>query len=151
MRKFLILLFFSILITSCKVNEAPEFIAVDNIQVVDATTEKLILSADAHFKNPNDVGGKLSTENIVVYVNEVETAKIMTEEFEVPAKEDFTIPLVAEVPTDSILSDKSIGGLLASLFSEKLQVRYKGDIKYKVFGFSSTYSIDQSEEVKIKL
>ena len=139
------------MLLSCTVNEAPEFIGLDNIEIRDASGKFINVTADAHFKNPNSIGGKLKTKGIKIYVNDVEMATIVSEEFEVPSKADFKIPLMADIPTDSLFSDKSIGGLLGSLFSESLKVRYKGDIKYKVFGFSYTYPIDQTENVKIKL
>ena len=78
-------------------------------------------------------------------------ASVSTESFEVPAKKEFSIPLKTKVPTDSLFSNKSIGGLISSLFSKKVKVQYKGDIKYKVLGFSYTYNIDKTEDVKIKL
>jgi len=77
-------------------------------------------------------------------------ASVSTESFKVPAKKEFSIPLRADVPTDSLFSDKSLSGLLGSIFSKKLVVQYKGDIKYKVFGFSHAYAVDETEDVKIK-
>ena len=138
-------------LVGCTVNEKPEFIGLENIKIQDASEKYINVTADAHFRNPNSIGGKLKTKGIKVYVNDVEMATIVSEEFKVPSKNDFKIPLMAEIPTDSLFSDKSIGGLLGSLFRESLKVRYQGDIKYKVFGFSYTYPIDQTEMVKIKL
>ena len=68
-----------------------------------------------------------------------------------PAKKDFTIPLTAKISTDSLYSNNNLGGLLGSLFSKKIKVQYKGDIKYKVFGFSHTYAVDKTEDIKLKL
>ena len=100
--------------------------------------------------NPNDIGGELQTDEIKVFVNNNEMASVSTENFEVPAKKEFSIPLKTHVPTDSIFSNKNLGGLIGSLFSRQVKVQYKGDIKYKVFGFSHTYSVDVTENVKIK-
>jgi hypothetical protein len=77
-------------------------------------------------------------------------ASVSTENFNVPAKKEFSIPLKAHVPTDSIFSDKNLSGLIETLLTKTLKVQYKGDINYKVLGFSSTYNIDKTEEVKIK-
>ena len=151
MKKIILLLTLVMLIFSCSVNEKPEFIGVENIKIKDADLLTVQITADATFRNPNDIGGKLSTESIKVFVNTVEMATLVSEEFKVPAKENFSIPLEVEIPTDSIFSNKSIGGLIGSLFSQKLKVQYKGDIKYKVLGFSHRYEVDKTEEVKIKL
>lgn len=136
---------------SCTVNKKPEFIGVENIKVLESTSKYITITAEALFINPNDVGGEIQTDEIKIFVNENEMSTVSTELFEVPAKKEFSIPLKANIPTDSLFSNKSIGGLIGSLFSKKIKVQYKGDIKYKVFGFSSTYAVDKTEDIKIKL
>ena len=85
-----------------------------------------------------------------LFVNDNEMASVSTESFKVPAKKEFTIPLKTKVPTDSVFSNKSIVGLIGSLFSKKVKVQYIGDITYRALGFSYTYNIDKTEDVKIK-
>lgn len=143
-------LFFTLLF-NCTVNEQPEFIGLENIKVVNSTMKSITLKADALFINPNDVGGILKTDNLKVYINDTEVATVVSDEFNVPSKENFTVPLIVAVATDSILDNKSLGGLLGSLISQKLEVQYKGEIKYKVLGYSSTYTVDETQNVKIKL
>ena len=150
-RRFAILLTITSLFLSCSVNEKPEFIGVENIKVLESTSSYVTLTADALFINPNDIGGELRTDAIKVYVNDNEMASVSTESFKVPAKKEFTIPLKANISTDSILSGKNIGDLIGSLFSKKMKVQYKGDIKYKVLGFTHTYEVDKTETIKIKL
>ncbi len=135
---------------SCTVKEAPEFIGVSNIKVAASTKTYITLKGDAMFKNPNDIGGKLKTDEIKVFVNGNQMATIATENFDVPAKKEFTIPLKVNIPTDSIFSNKNISGLIGSIFSKKIEVKYKGEIKYTIFGFSESYTIDEVENIKIK-
>ena len=151
MRRALILLTIFVLVLSCTVNEKPEFVGVENLKVRDASTKIIYVTADAHFRNPNSIGGTLKTDGIKVFVNDVEMTTIVSEEFDVPAKDDFTIPLEAGIPADSLFSDKGLEGLIGSLFSKPMKVRYKGDITYKILGFSYDYPIDATDEVKIKL
>lgn len=136
---------------SCTVKEAPVFVSVKNIEVLEANENFLLLKGDALFKNPNDIGGKLQADGIKVFVNGNEMATISSESFKVPAKNEFTIPLKVEIPTDSIFSNNNLSGLIGSLFSKKMKVQYVGEIKYKVFGFSHSYNVDETETVKIKL
>ena len=150
MKKLIILSTLVITFISCSVKEKPEFLRVENIKVLESTSKTITLTADALFMNPNDIGGELRTDGIKVIVNGNEMASVSTESFKVPAKKEFSIPLRADVPTDSLFSDKSLSGLLGSIFSKKLKVQYKGDIKYKVLGFSHTYAVDETEDVKIK-
>ena len=150
MKKFIILLTAMLTILSCSVKEKPEFLRVDNIKVDDSNSKFITLTADAYFLNKNDISGELKTDEIKVFVNNNQMATVTTESFKVPAKKEFSIPLKANVPTDSLFSDKSLSGLLGSLLSQKMKVQYKGQIKYKVFGFSHTYDVDKTENVKIK-
>lgn len=147
------LLMFSLTFTllfNCSVTEKPEFIRLENIKVIDSNSKNIRLSADALFLNKNDVGGTLKTDDLKVYINDTEVASVMSDEFDVPRKMNFTIPLTVAVATDSIINDKNLGSLLGSLISQKLKVQYKGNIKYKIMGYSSTYSIDEIQDVKIK-
>ncbi len=143
-------LFFTLLF-NCTVTEQPKFLGLENIKVVNSNIKSITLKADALFANPNDVGGVLKTDDLKVYVNDTEVATVVSDEFTVPSKQNFTIPLIVAVATDSIIDKKSLGGLLGSLISQKLKVQYKGDIKYKVLGYSSTYAVDETQDVKIKL
>ncbi len=151
MKRTLLLLTIVCTFFNCKVNEKPLFVNVENIKVEESTSKYIIMSADALFMNPNDIGGELKTDEIKIYVNDNEVGYVSSESFKVPAKDEFTIPLKATIPVDSLLSGKSIGGLIGSLFSKTMKVQYKGDIIYKTLGFSYTYGVDETEDVKIKL
>lgn len=153
MRNILLLLTVCITILSCSVKEKPVFIAVEEIELVESTSKTVTLKADAIFQNPNDVGGSLESDDISVFVNDIKVAQVSSEQFKVPAKKEFTIPLKVKMSTDSILKLKgtdAIGSLLNSLLNKKIKVQYKGDIIYKTFGFSYTYPIDETEMVTIK-
>jgi hypothetical protein len=146
---FVAILLFTFL--SCTVRETPEFIGVKNIKVVESTKTFVTIEGEGLFRNLNDIGGELKAEGIKVYINGNQMATLTSESFDVPAKEEFTIPLKVNIPTDSIFSNKNIGGLIGSLFSKNIEVKYQGTIKYKVFGFSHSYIVDETDNVKIKL
>ncbi|RBP32693.1 late embryogenesis abundant protein [Oceanihabitans sediminis] len=150
MKKLIILLTVALSFASCSIKEKPEFLRVDNIKVDDSNSKYITLTADAYFLNKNDISGELKTDEIKVFVNNNQMATVTTESFKVPAKKEFSIPLSANVPTDSLLSNKNLSGLLGSLLTQKMTVQYKGQIKYKVFGFSHTYDVDKTEDIKIK-
>lgn len=148
------LLMFSLTFTllfNCSVAEKPEFIKLDNIKVIDSNSKRITLSADAFFLNKNDVGGTLKTDDLKVFINDAEVATIISDEFDVPKKENFTIPLTVTVETKRLIDKKSLGGLLGSLISQSLKVQYKGEIKYKIMGYSSTYTVDEIQDIKVKL
>jgi len=139
------------LVFNCAVKEKLQFIGIDNIKVLDSNIKNITISADAEFSNPNNVGGTLQTDALKVLVNNREVATFTSKEFKVPSKDKFKIPLTVSIATDSIINKGNLSGLLGSLLSKKLKVQYIGDIKYKIFGYASTYTINKTEDVKIKL
>ena len=150
-KKILSLFTFLVVLLSCTVKEPPEFIGIKSIKVLESTKTFITLQGEGVFKNSNDIGGELKADDIKVYVNGNEVATVTSKSFEVPAKDEFSIPLIVNIPTDSIFSNKNIGGLISSLFNKKIEVKYQGKINYKVFGFSHNYNVDETETVKIKL
>ncbi|WP_034057846.1 LEA type 2 family protein [Lacinutrix jangbogonensis] len=151
MKKLIILLTIIVCFFNCKVKEKPEFLRVENIEVTDSNSKFIVLTADAFFNNPNSVGGKLETEGITITVNDIEVATVSSEAFDVPAKKEFSIPLSANIPTNKVLNLNNLSGLLNSVLNKSMKVHYKGIIKYKVFGFSYEYTVDETENVKIKI
>lgn len=138
------------LLFNCSFTKEPEFVGLENIEVIDSNSKSITLKADASFLNKNDVGGTLKTDDLKVYINEIEVASMISDEFDVPKRKNFTIPLTVKVDTEKLVDKKSLGGLLGSLISQSLKVHYKGEIKYKVMGYSSTYTVDEIQDVKIK-
>ena len=150
MKRFIILSTILITFFNCSVNEKPEFIGVENIKILESTPEYIVLTADAFFENPNIISGELQVNEVKVYVNDSQMATVSSKNFEVPAKKDFSIPLTANIPIDSIFGDENLSSLIGSLLTKKMKVQYKGVINYKVLGFSHTYDVDKTEEVTIK-
>ena len=153
MKKFTILLLI-ILTTSCTVKQKPIFIKVDDIKLVESNSRKITLTADALFNNPNDIGGHLNTDGVNVYVNDVLMGFISAEEFKVPANEDFKVPLQIDIDPKKLFNKDPngfLGGLLKSVLSRNLNVKYEGVIDFKTFGFTYKYPISKTETIKIKL
>ena len=141
-----------LLMSSCSVKKKPIFIKVDNLKIVSVTSDTIRLKADALFKNPNDVGGKISTDEIKIIVNGEEVAQVSADEFKVPVRKEFAVPLTAVIPTKKLLeSNKNgiLGGLINSILNKSIKLQLKGNLKYKVFGFSNTYPIDKTQEIKL--
>ncbi|WP_299671023.1 hypothetical protein [uncultured Polaribacter sp.] len=153
MKNAVYFLIFVLLMNSCSVQKEPIFIKVDNITIVSYAADTIKLKADAFFENPNDVGGKISTDEIKVLVNGAEVAQVFSDEFKVPARDEFSIPLIAHIPTKNLLTsnkDGLLGGLINSLITNKVNVRIKGNLEYIVFGFKKEFLIDKTQELKIK-
>ncbi|QXP78360.1 MULTISPECIES: LEA type 2 family protein [Winogradskyella] len=147
------LLMFSLIFTllfNCSFTKKPEFVRLENIEVIDSNSKNITIRAEALFLNKNDVGGTLKTDDLKVYLNDLELASVISDEFDVPRRKNFTIPLTVKVATASLTSDKNLGSLLGSLLTQSLKLHYKGAIKYKIMGYSSTYTVNEIQDVKIK-
>ena len=152
-KNFTILLLLA-LTTSCAVKQKPEFIKVDNIKLIEANSKQITLSANAVFNNPNSVGGRLNTEGVNVYVNDILMGFVSAEEFKVPANENFKVPLQIDIDPKKLFDKNSngfLGGLLNSVMNQSLTVKYEGIINFKTFGFTYKYPISKTETIKIKL
>ncbi|MCC1484789.1 LEA type 2 family protein [Winogradskyella immobilis] len=149
-RLFLFLTVFA-LFFNCTFTETPEYTGLQNIKVLSVDNKTITVSADAHFNNPNDVGGQLQAKDLKLYVNDSEVALINSKPFDVPSKERFTIPLTVKVETNKIIDKKSLNGLLSSIIAQKIEIQYKGKINYTILGYSSTYAVDETQNIKLKL
>lgn len=136
---------------SCSIKKKPEFLSVKNIKVLESNSKHITFTANALFKNPNLIGGKLITDEIKIFVNDKEMGTISTENFKVPAKKEFSIPLKANILTKKLLNSSTLSNLIGSIFKNKTKVQYIGDIKYKILFFSNIYHVDETETLKIKL
>ncbi|WP_452223016.1 LEA type 2 family protein [Lacinutrix chionoecetis] len=151
MKKLIILSTIIFVVFSCNITDKPEFLRVENIEIEESNSEFIVLTADAFFNNPNTIGGKLETEGIKVVINDIEVGTVTSKTFDVPAKKEFSIPLKANIPANKLLNLNNLSGILNSVLNKGVQVHYKGDIKYKVFGFSHKYTVDEIQDVKIKI
>lgn len=145
-------LIFLLLLCSCTIYEKPIFVKVDDVKVLSVASDTIRLKAAVFFKNPNNVGGKIATDQIKVIFNGVAVAQVSSKEFKVPAKKEFSIPLHVVIPTKKVFENNKkgiLGGLLNSLLNQSIKVQFKGGLKYHVFGFSKVYEIDKTREIKL--
>ena len=153
MRKLAVLIILFIGVFGCSISKKPVFLKVDDVQIVSVQSDTIRLKANAYFKNPNDVGGKIATDQIKVIVNGAELAQVSSEEFKVPSRKDFTIPLSVVIPAKQVFENNRngiLGGLINTLLNKTIKVQFKGDLKYKVLGFSKVYPVDKTQEIKLR-
>lgn len=144
---------FAIVLSSCSVKQKPEFIKIDDIRLLSTQLDTVKLGVNAYFKNPNTVSGKIQVEDMRVAFNKEQVALVSSEEFKVPAKSEFTIPLQVAIPTSKIFKNSNKGilaGLINSIFTKTIEVHIKGDLRYKMYAFSKVYHIDKTEKITIQ-
>ena len=126
-----------------------EYQELKNIQVLDINSKSVTLSADAVFKNPYILGGKVIPDDIIVYIDDKEITKVKSTEFKVPALKEFSIPLEVNIPFDKLSSSGGLLGAVLNSIGKTHQVTFKGKIYYKVAGIKSTYEINHTEKLKL--
>ena len=140
MRKICYVLFLSLFVFSCTFTEQPNFIKIKNVRVQKANLSKVIINADALFKNLNDIGGNLELNKLEVFVNNIKVSNISTKKFKVPIKDNFSIPIKASFSPKQIFDDHKKGfpsNIFKSIKNKKVTMVYKGIITYYLGDFSS--------------
>ena len=131
----------------------PVYQGIEKVYVNSATQNEIKISADLLFHNPNFLGGKLQSNGISVFINDMEVGIVEAKEFKIPLNEKFILPITANILKDKIITHKDGGliqGLLSALLEKKITVRYKGSVNYSALGFSHNYPVDFSKEIKMK-
>ncbi|WP_201288847.1 LEA type 2 family protein [Polaribacter septentrionalilitoris] len=152
MKKLIYFIVLFLIITSCSVNKEPVFLKVDNVKVIAIASDTIRLKAEAFFENPNDVGGKISTDNLSIFVNNNEVAQVFSDDFKVPARKEFAIPLHVVIPTKRVFENNKngiLGGLLNTIFNKSIKIQFKGNLQYKFLGFKKVFVINQTKEIKL--
>ncbi len=145
----LALVFLSLFFTACSVDKEPEFIGVKEIQLVEKKADALIFELLLEFHNPNVLGGTFQSEKLAFFINEVEFSQMTTPAFEVPAKENFTMPIRIALDKNTFQGKQlqMLSTILQMASSKQVNLRIKGPLQYKVLGYSSAYELDYQRRV----
>lgn len=149
---FYILIFFAF--TSCTLSEKPTFVSIEKIDLDKVSTDEITFNAAAIFKNPNSIGGKISSDVIDIYVDSIQVGQLFPSNFTVPAKKEFNIPLEGKISTGKILKQKNgdfLSNIMSIIKSQKVAITFKGDIQFKKGFLKHTYHINETNEISIKL
>lgn len=154
MKKAVIFFGFFLVFFSCSVKKSPFFLKIDDIKIINIASDTIRLGANAYFNNPNDVGGKILTDEIKVFIDGAEVAQVTSDIYKIPARKDFSIPLKIAIPTKRVFENTKngiLGGLLNTFMKKPVKVQLKGNLNYVILGFKKEFIIDKTEEIIIKL
>ncbi len=152
MKRIIFLLVITSIFTACKYDETPEFIRVSSIEVIDYSPESITLASDLIFNNPNHVSGILQADNIKVFINNIDMGTVNSPDFIVPAKNELSVPIEFIFSYKDIFKDPEnlLGNILNVATEKKLDVRYVGNLTYKLKVFTYDYPLDYSQEISLK-
>ena len=146
-----LIFFIFLLISSCTVNKKPEFVRIANIKLIESDKSSITLKAEAIFNNDNHVGGNLEIDNINIFFLENLVASVSSETFKIPAKDQFIIPLITKIETRKLINKNQINNIFESFINREIELKYKGDIVYRLSEFSYTFKIEDIQKLKLKL
>lgn len=147
-------LMFLLLLSSCTVNKAPEFIGIENLKFSEKTNDAIELNADLKFHNPNDIGCELSEVDIDVKVNDVSVGKLSELQMtKIDKNNDFSIPTTIQISPKEFFGSNLgglLGGALNAILNKEIKVNYSGKVKLKKLGIPFEIPIDKDEVVQLK-
>lgn len=152
MKKILLLFFLLNLVgfTACEQPAEPEFKTVKNLRVGKLAFDRITILGNAEFHNPNPQGIKLTATDLDVFVDDKKVGKVeQTHEIQVPAAQDFMVPIEFSFATKDVFG-KMLGGALSFLGNKKVKVHLKGKATVKVVGISIPVPVDHTEEMSLK-
>lgn len=140
-------------LSSCTMSEKPEFIKLDDVEIGQSNSKEIILNANVYFLNKNSVGGTLKIKNIDVFVDNVAVAKVNSNTFEVPKKEEFMVPITVNIPYDKIFKknkENLLDNVLNLISKKEIDLQYKGEITYFLGKLSYDYDLNYIDKVKLR-
>lgn len=142
------------ILSSCTLREKPTFVSIEKIDLDKVSSKEITFKAAAIFKNPNSIGGEISSETIEIYVDSIQVGQIYPASFSVPAKNEFSIPLEGRLSTEKILERNNndlLSNLLSIVTSQKVAITFKGNLVFKKGFLKHTYHVNETNDIRIKL
>ncbi|APD05750.1 hypothetical protein UJ101_00197 [Flavobacteriaceae bacterium UJ101] len=140
-----------LMLTSCKVNEQPEYERMENIKVTKLGLKNIQLQADAVFNNPNVLGVTIKRSDIDVFKDSIYLGKAKSPSFEVNKESEFSIPLTIDFSPKKIIKEKGfLGNVLSTVSQKEMNITYKGTITLDVLGIEYDYDFEHTEPIVLK-
>ena len=152
MKKLVLLSTIVTLFTGCSLSKKPEFKYISTIEFKNISMRNVTVVANAVFENPNHLNGTLSIDDIHIFVDNIDVGTISSEEFDVPSKKEFTIPLQGNFSLSKIYEKEKnniVSSVLKFAQTDSLLVQYKGTIRYHLGNFSYPYKIDKEQKISL--
>ncbi|WP_062060525.1 hypothetical protein [Aquimarina longa] len=153
MKKFFLLLTIFILLISCSIPKKLELEYIDSIEVRNIGFQSITLNTNAVFNNPNNIKGKLSIDSIHVFIDNIDVGTLSSKEFDVPKKNNFSIPLEGTFSLSKVYKENKnsiLGSVLKAIQTDSLSIHYKGIIRYHLGNFSYPYTVEKDQMVSLK-
>jgi LEA14-like dessication related protein len=156
MNKILIIgtLLFSIGITSCTKPAAPSFKKLHNVKISQAKRDGVKIEAQALYFNPNAMGGKIVSTDIVVAINDISVGKLnQSASTEIPKQSEFNIPIAITFNPKKVMAENDgfLQQALKSFFKNEMEVKYDGTATMEILNIPFKVPVHYVDTVKLNL
>ena len=138
---------------NCTYDKHPELINIENIKLENFTFSDITVTANGIFKNPNDVGGIISLEDLHVVFEDIDLGVIQSEKFDVPSQGEFTVPIKGKFNVSKVVTNQKIEGGIKKLFQlakqKSFKVQIKGNVRYHLSDYHYDYPVDMLHDLKL--
>lgn len=138
----------------CQGPVTPSFKNLEDVKMLKASKNNVIIKANAVYHNPNAVGGTLTQTKMKILVNDIEVSEInQRHEIAVPKQSDFKVPVTIQFNPQK-LSDENKGffkNAIKSFFQKNLKLTYTGKVVIRVLNIDFDVPVDYSEKVSLDL
>lgn len=127
---------------SCKKVEAPVYESVDEIEIIDRSSNSVTIAANVNFHNPNNYRITLKHANIDVLLNGKPITNFTKDyNLKIEKNENFSVPVEISFSMAD-LNTNVISSAINALLGKKQVLSYKGNIKIKAYGIRINVPVD---------
>ena len=127
---------------SCKKVEAPVYESVDEIEIIDRSSNSVTIAANVNFHNPNNYRITLKQANIDVLLNGKPITNFTKDyNLKIEKNENFSVPVEISFSMAD-LNTNVISSAINALLGKKQVLSYKGNIKIKAYGIRINVPVD---------
>jgi len=150
-KQFIILLIFCIAFTiACNTPKQPEFVEMQGVKVSSFSLNKITLTGDAKFSNPNAYGIQLTDVDLDVAIDGEKVGNVQqTKDIKVPASQNFLVPIVVDIAPKDLSFDLLGSALTLIGGSKKVKVNYKGSITVEAMNVPLKIPVNSTEEISL--
>mgnify|MGYP005999535615 CR=1 FL=1 len=147
-QKLSILLFCSLVLSSCFEYEDVNFKGMQGFNIEERTDDHILLRIDLKVDNPNKYNIKIKKSALDIYLNGKFVGKTkMKKKIVLKKKTEDVYPVYLKTSGQDIL--KGAMTSLGSLLGGKINIGLKGDVKASVYGVGKKFPIDEEESVSL--
>ena len=148
-----ILIICALCLFSCSGPKAPEFIGLKDTMLEFGSGNDIEIRTNVDYRNPNPYGATLVEYDIAISLENIPITRIQERpDITIPANEEFSIPVNANIKLDELKKYESrITKILEKAIFSSLMVHYEGSVTFSLSGMRLKIPVDQTDDVKLNL